>query len=219
MKNCIETASGKFVNLVEPTVNDIVTEDIIWPLCRMPRFAGHTLTEIPYTVGQHSIYTCKLVQELFKPDNTPAHKSFAQFVGGASNFAGSVHGAPVELLLKTLLHDASEAYLMDLPTPVKNLPGLKQEYEKLETRMMDVIYQKFDLSEATPEEQIIIKWADAFALSVESYHLMKSRGKDWAKTLEVNFIDLQKFEGPKPALMVYSEFSVLLAELCGKLCK
>ena len=220
MKNCIETASGRFVNLLDPQVEDIVAEDIMWSLSRMPRFAGHSLTEIPYTVGQHSVYVHNLVEDLFKPDNYSAHNSLKKYGGvDFKDFAGSVHGAPTELLLEALLHDASEAYLMDLPTPVKNIPGLKEEYTKLEYKMTDIIRQRFNLSAPSANVTTIVKWADAFPVSVESYHLIKSRGKDWVKTLDVSFMDLQKFGTPKPALEVYSEFNQLLSQLCVKLRK
>jgi hypothetical protein len=44
--------------------------------------------------------------------------------------------------LAALLHDASEAYLSDLVSPVKALGGLSG-YRALEARLMDVIYQRF----------------------------------------------------------------------------
>lgn len=50
--------------------------------------------------------------------------------------------APIELQLDALMHDASEAYLMDIPRPIKKrLP----EYKTLEDQLTKVIYEKFAL--------------------------------------------------------------------------
>jgi hypothetical protein len=48
--------------------------------------------------------------------------------------------APEGLKMEALLHDASEAYLMDIPSPVK-----KQltNYEEIETKLMEVIGLKY----------------------------------------------------------------------------
>lgn len=47
---------------------------------------------------------------------------------------------PDDLKLQGLLHDASEAYMMDIPSPIKkNIVG----YEELETRLMKIIFAKF----------------------------------------------------------------------------
>ncbi len=47
---------------------------------------------------------------------------------------------PARHKLAALMHDASEAYLLDIPTPVKdNLPG----YREAENQLMTVIAQKF----------------------------------------------------------------------------
>jgi len=43
---------------------------------------------------------------------------------------------------KALLHDASEAYLLDMPTPIKARMG---EYKAYENKLMTVIFEKYDL--------------------------------------------------------------------------
>jgi hypothetical protein len=53
-----------------------------------------------------------------------------------------------------LLHDAAEAYINDLATPLKNL--IDGTYCKLEARIMEVICQKFGLSVEEPEEVKIL---------------------------------------------------------------
>src|SRR6266540_3927135 len=43
-----------------------------------------------------------------------------------------------------LLHDASEAYLVDVPRPIKNLDGM-YAYRQMERLLQEKIYQKFGL--------------------------------------------------------------------------
>lgn len=102
----IRTFTGKYINVLEPSAEDIDIIDIAHALSRMPRFGGHT--EQFYSVAQHCIMcSCHALEE-YK--------------------------------LEALLHDASEAYLMDLPSPVKKQIG---EYFNIENKMMEVISKKF----------------------------------------------------------------------------
>jgi len=75
---------------------------------------------------------------------------------------------PKHWALYGLLHDSAEAYLMDLPTPIKRLfPA----YERAEQRLLGVIGQCFGLPELW-QHAAPIKQADALALRIEQYHLM-----------------------------------------------
>jgi uncharacterized protein len=70
---------------------------------------------------------------------------------------------PPSLKLEGLLHDASEAYLADLPKPVKM--GLR-DYSLLETQVETVIAEKFNLACPTPSE---VKTADLAMLKQEIF--------------------------------------------------
>ena len=48
----IETMTGKFVDLVNPDPATIDVRDIAWATSRMPRYVGHTISALPYTIGQ-----------------------------------------------------------------------------------------------------------------------------------------------------------------------
>ncbi len=62
-----------------------------------------------------------------------------------------------ENALYALLHDASEAYLKDLPKPLKMKPEM-QPYRDAEKVLQSLIYRKYDLDpEGEPDE---IKWMD-----------------------------------------------------------
>lgn len=82
---------------------------------------------------------------------------------------------PPELQLAGLLHDAAEAYLSDIPSPIKQwLP----DYQKMEERVQEVIDRKFG-TEYSP----VVKAADMNATATEAYYLLKSKGKDWSSYL------------------------------------
>lgn len=68
--------------------------------------------------------------------------------------------------LWALLHDAAEAYVKDLPFPVKRLCP---EYRELENRVMAVICEKFYLDDLEPSA---VKEADLIMLATERRDLL-----------------------------------------------
>lgn len=212
--NTIETVSGRFVDLLNPEPDTIDVNDIAWSLSRMPRFAGHTLTSLPYTVGQHSVVVVELVQRLKNASEADLRHSFNLFLSGQHpNLSWNVDQISTPVLLEALMHDSSEAYLLDVPTPLKKLPGMREVYEQIENRMMTAIRTKLGLPEPDDLTQTFVKWADAYALTVESYHLMLSRGTKWTRRLPVELLALQQFIAPKTGPEVYSDFMAWLEEL------
>lgn len=76
----------------------------------------------------------------------------------------------MENRLTALLHDATEAYMCDLPRPIKrNLP----EYKKAEDCLMKVIADVFSIPFPFPDE---IKLYDRVALEMEHKELMLGEG-------------------------------------------
>ncbi len=212
--NSIETVSGIFIDLLDPKPEMIRETDIAWALSRMPRFAGHTLTALPYTVGQHSLVVLRLVKRLKDPKETGLQNSFRDFC--KSHFPDVIFNPDEitpEALLHCQLHDGSEAFLLDVPTPLKKLPGMKEAYGLVEHRMMCAIWAKFDLKPPEGLTLALIAWADAYALTVEAYHLMLSRGTQWTRRLPVELMALQQFEAAKAAPEVYADFMSCLDDL------
>lgn len=82
---------------------------------------------------------------------------------------------PPELRLTGLLHDASEAYLVDLARPVKKAPGLGEIYMQVEARLEKVLAEKFGLVYPYP---LKIKEADNSLLLAEKRDLMMG---DWVE--------------------------------------
>lgn len=84
-----------------------------------------------------------------------------------------LEGTPLRVQLAGLLHDASEAYITDMASPVKqHLP----EYRAMEDIVQGAIFKKYGLE--YPMHQAI-KWADLCMLSNEAHHLLTSRGNTW----------------------------------------
>lgn len=75
--------------------------------------------------------------------------------------------------LEGLLHDASEAYLQDIASPVK---AHLHNYKELEAVVMQAILLKFG---ADYPYGPAIKYADVIQLSTEARHLLPSKGNDW----------------------------------------
>lgn len=67
-----------------------------------------------------------------------------------------------------LLHDASEAYLTDVASPIKHHPEF-EFYRKVEAKLQDVIYRRFGLYPVTPPS---VKEADGMALRMEAQQMM-----------------------------------------------
>lgn len=100
-----------------------------------------------------------------------------RFNGHVSFFSVAEHSVavaarlPPELQLAGLLHDAAEAYLSDIPSPIKQwLP----DYQAMEKRVQDVINEKFEVV-----YHYDVKAADIDATQTEAHYLLKSGGKDW----------------------------------------
>lgn len=75
--------------------------------------------------------------------------------------------------LEGLLHDASEAYITDLPSPVKHqLP----DYKKIEVKIMKAVCKKFGLAYPMSSD---VKDADIAQLKTEARHLLRTRGASW----------------------------------------
>ncbi len=85
---------------------------------------------------------------------------------------------PRELTLWGLLHDAGEAYLTDLPRPIKHSV---EGYNELEERMLEVIARRFDLPWPMPAE---VLRADDVALVTEARDLMAPAPASWGMTVE-----------------------------------
>jgi hypothetical protein len=99
-----------------------------------------------------------------------------------------------------LLHDASEAYLTDIATPVK---AHLSNYRELEATIWKAVASKYNLPETLPEE---VKLADRQALYIEAGQLIPSCGENW-ENYEAMQYDLPDIAleclAPKDARMLF----------------
>lgn len=81
---------------------------------------------------------------------------------------------PLEYALEALLHDATEAFIKDLPSPLK---GMLPEYSRIERILDRAIRRKFGLPEETSGP---VHRADLILLATEKRDLMPPDPRPWA---------------------------------------
>ena|SRR5665213_1670288 len=127
-----------------------------------------------YSVAQH----CMLVSQLTREDD-------------------------VELKLAGLLHDATEAYLVDLPRPIKYQMPI---YKETEDKLAIIIGKRFNVDPAAFK---YVKKYDEEALSIEARSLMAPMHPAWYTTSVQKMIDspvhIEKYFGPEEAEAKYLE--------------
>ena len=139
-RDYITTYSGHTFSPLAPDADAIDLRDVAHALARIGRANGHFADF--YSVGQHCL-DC-------------AQEALAR-------------GYSARQALACLLHDASEAYMADITSPVKQ--HLRQ-YRDAEDRLLDVIYQKYLPGGIRPREQRVVKEIDNAMLYHEFVHFM-----------------------------------------------
>lgn len=124
----VTTYTGKHFNPVEPEADKIDIRDIAHALSMTCRGNGHVKTY--FSVGQHCINCAREAQE---------------------------RGYSPRMILACLLHDAGEAYMSDVPRPLK--PFMPQ-YVEAEERLLQVIYGKYLGQPISPEEEKMVREID-----------------------------------------------------------
>jgi hypothetical protein len=82
-----------------------------------------------------------------------------------------------ELVVPALWHDAHEAYMGDVPTPLKTMLG--EEWRRVADRIDAAVAEYLDIDPTTLRHPII-KWADKTAMLYEASVL--KTGEGWAFT-------------------------------------
>lgn len=160
-----KTPTGIYVDLANPKETKINLEDIAWNLAGICRYGGSTLGH--YSVAQHCVFMDSIFS--FRGfNNTP--KIWSKDV---QTLIKSLERNPElerRVRLEILLHDASEAYLGDVPSPLKKL---LPQYKTIEDQWTKVIRNSFNLPEINntdSQSEIInelVKGLDVLALHIE----------------------------------------------------
>lgn len=145
----VETFTGQFVNVKSPDPDTINLEDIAHALSQTCRYGGHCQEYM--SVAEHAVFVSVRLER--------------QGYGRRTQLAG-------------LHHDDAEAYLGDIPRPMKPLLGPR--YAHMTDRMDHAIVTGLKLP-LTAEDfhDTNVKDADNFSLFVEARHLLPSKGKGW----------------------------------------
>jgi hypothetical protein len=142
----IETHVGYFIDPIDPDPRAFALSDIAWALSNMCRYNGHTKRF--YSVAEHSLLVADLLRKW---------------------------GHGKEAALQGLMHDASEAYLPDLASPLKR-DGWGAGFREAEERLMSLLSARFGFP--WPMLRAVIE-ADITLLWCEAHVLLPSRGKTW----------------------------------------
>jgi hypothetical protein len=165
----IQTFTGKKAHPFDLLPDQVCIEDIAHALANTCRFSGHCRTY--YSVAEHSVRMSHLV-----------------WAGGDSAY----------LSMAALLHDAAEAYLGDVPAPLKRhvridghaITGESRDFiyfDSIERRAHGSILVGLDL------EDLLISWADLSSavkqadsrmLATEKRDLMGAEPHPWVKLPE-----------------------------------
>lgn len=154
----IRTFTGRRFWPLDPEPEEVYIEDIAHALSLLCRFTGHSYGF--YSVADHSLRVSKIAEKTALLEWTPDPSGST---AGRAAFAR-------EMAFWGLLHDASEAYLCDMPSPLKRSPGLGQLYKGFEHALMETIIERFDL---IPHEPAMVKAADRILLNTEMRDLME----------------------------------------------
>jgi len=141
----IQTYMGKRFYPLSPRAQDIDPVDVAHALSLLCRYGGHV--DPFYSVAEHCVLMSEWVQR--------------------------EHGS-IQLALWALLHDATEAYVVDVPRPLKRE---LRDYATIEDRVMLAIAERFDLPTADMPPEV--KDADNRILLDETAALMPRRER-WA---------------------------------------
>lgn len=151
--NWTQTYTGKAMEVLNPTPDMIDLEDIAHGLSNICRFTGQTLRF--YSVAEHSVRVHDHCKKLY--------------------------GRAERVLKWALLHDATEAYLVDFPRPLKKSP-LFAPYRALEMQMEDTIIKALHLevpSNGCEDVRFLVEHADGRLLATEKKHLMAPEPQSW----------------------------------------
>ena len=137
--------SGRRLDLLDPSPEDIEIEDIAHGLARVARWNGQTLGEHAFSVAQHVVE----VERIASAENPDW---------------------PARWRMAALLHDGAEYVIGDLISPFKNAIGL--DYRNFENKLLSAIYTRFGLPKTLPEAVTSeIKRADRISAYLEATQL------------------------------------------------
>lgn len=164
----VQTRSGRAVDLLDTKPEQIYAEDLAVQLARIPRWNGATIGRPGdiYPVAMHSVLVSMLLP----------------------------YDAPPVLKLVALLHDAHEAYIGDMPSPVKwairsvlHRNGCSVDpFRYISDVVQDAVHLAVGIGGMRGEWHDAIKAADMLALALEDKYLMAPHPRAWIELPDVS---------------------------------
>jgi 5'-deoxynucleotidase YfbR-like HD superfamily hydrolase len=139
----INTHTGISFHPFKPNPSEIDLLDIAHALSNICRWNGHC--NYHYSVAQHSIMVCLELK-------ARGYSTRVQMIG--------------------LLHDASEAYICDIPKPLK---PFMEGYEKIEEALQNTIYMKLAGYTPSSREWKVVSGVDEDSLWAEALELKDNK--------------------------------------------
>jgi 5'-deoxynucleotidase YfbR-like HD superfamily hydrolase len=158
----LQTVTGRWVNPFDPDPEQLDARDIARALGNLCRFGGHSRAF--YSVAQHSVIVSRLVEE---------------------------RGGDTEDAFAALMHDATEAYLGDMPHPIKHRSLLGAAFKAAEEHLENAIRERFGIKAEVPE----IKRADRALLATER-RTFSAESWHWPELDGVEALDLEIIPWP-----------------------
>jgi len=135
--------TGRLFYPMDPRPEDVDPMDIAHALSLRCRWG--CMSPVFYSVAEHSLAVANVARHLAEQEEAP-------FGFGALAWA---YG---------LLHDANEAYLPDVPRPVK---PFMPEWAAVEAGVQEAIHARFSLPPVSPEIEVFVRKADHIMLMLE----------------------------------------------------
>ncbi|HET6548471.1 MAG TPA: hypothetical protein VFG79_08450 [Solirubrobacter sp.] len=146
----LQTVSSRWVNPFDPDPEQLDAGDIARALANQCRFGGHC--RVFYSVAQHSVIVSELVEQ---------------------------RGGDVEDVFAALMHDAGEAYLGDMPHPLKHRSALGAAFKEAEAHLERALRERFrikpDVPAVKPADRALLA-TERRAFSAETWHWPELEG-------------------------------------------
>lgn len=107
-----------------------------------------------------------------------------------------------------LFHDASEAYISDISSPLKKTSAL-EGYRKVEGNIQNTIYRKFGLNKTEP---LSVKKADILLLNIEVNSLFNGKHPDWKYSGVIPPISIQEISPIQAEKLFLDRYKELYAK-------
>ena len=140
----LQTVSGRWVNPFDPDPEQLDPADIARALANQCRFGGHCRAF--YSVAQHSVIVSELVEE---------------------------RGGDADDAFAALMHDATEAYLGDMPHPLKHRSPLGAAFKQAEDQLEEALRDRFDIKPGVSAIKLVdraLLATERRAFSAETWH-------------------------------------------------